>query len=264
MSGVEIRLRHLFDPETGRSLITAYDHGQSMPMPVEPGRRPLELLKKVVDGGPDGVLVNPGILRNGGELFAPRNAPVAVLRADWTYLDARWKAELGEHYRVLTTPAEALALGAGAICMYLIGRPMDGGIMADNVAAVAKAAHEAHRVGIPLIVEGTLWGLRNTDQKDPEYLQMVCRLAVECGADAIKTEYLGSEEAMTGLIAACGEVPVLTLGGAKGDAHAVKSAADGAIKAGAKGLIFGRNIWNTDDPVATTKSLRGIVHGKAA
>ena len=258
MSGTDIRLGRLFDADSGRALITAYDHGLSLPMPPAAGT-PLELLAKIVEGGPEGVLINPGMLRQGAGLFARRGAATPVLRCDWTLLDEGDKEELGERYRVLTTPTEALELGAGAICMFLVGRPTDGGMFADNVRALARAAHEARKVGIPLIVEPTLWGLRNKDRKDPELLKQMCRIAVEVGADVIKTEYVGTRTAE--LIDACLGVPVLTLGGAKGDAGAVADAARGAIAAGASGLIFGRNIWAADDPVAVTPDLLDIVHG---
>ena len=62
-------------------------------------------------------------------------------------LDEAWKADSGEFHRVVVTPAEASAMGAGAICMYLIGGPATGEMFAGNVAAVAKAAREADRVG---------------------------------------------------------------------------------------------------------------------
>jgi fructose-bisphosphate aldolase, class I len=163
---------------------------------------------------------------------------------------------------VVVPPAEAAALGAGAICMYLIAGPATGAMFADNVAAVARTAHEARRVGLPLIVEATLWGSRHTDKKDPTALQHVCRMAYELGADAIKTEFTGDVETMRQVIGAVG-VPVLTLGGARGAADVVEAAARDAIAAGAKGLIFGRNVWAADDPVAVTKTLLDVVHGGA-
>lgn len=258
MSGTSIRLGRLFNADSGRALITAYDHGLSLPMPLSAGK-PLDLLRKIIEGGPEGVLLNPGMLRQGAELFARRGAATPVVRCDWTLLDEGDKQELGERYRVLTTPTEALELGAGAICMFLVGRPTDGGMFADNVQALARAAHEARRVGVPLIVEPTLWGLRNEDRKDPELLKQMCRIAVEAGADVIKTEYIGERTAE--IVDTCVGVPVLTLGGAKGDANAVADAGRGAIAAGASGLIFGRNIWAADDPVAVTRNLLDIVHG---
>lgn len=257
MTGTAIRLGRLFRA-SGRSFVTAFDHGTSLRMPLA-GPGPREVLTTIVESGPDGVLLSPGMLRSNADLFARRGAPVPVVRADWTVIEDAWKAESGEHYRVVVDPAQASALGAGAICMYLIGGPEPGAMFADNVAAVAAAAHESARVGLPLIVEATLWGSRHTDKKDVEALQHVCRMAYELGADAIKTEFTGDVETMRQVIASVG-VPVLTLGGARGAADAVETAARDAISAGARGLIFGRNVWSADDPVGTTKKLLDIVH----
>ncbi|WP_144721365.1 class I fructose-bisphosphate aldolase [Agrococcus jejuensis] len=261
MHGTDIRLARLFDDESGRSLITAYDHGQSFPLGARSGS-PRRTLEQIVAGRPEGVLLTPGMLAQHADLFARRGAPSVVLRADWTLLDEPDKHELGERYRVLVDPAEAVALGADAIVMYLIARPTDGGMFADNVAAVATAAQQASRAGIPLIVETTLWGLRNEDRKDPERLATVSRIAAEIGAHAIKTEYVGDPEVQRGIVETVGDVPVLTLGGARGDDDAVIAAAQGAIDGGASGLIFGRNIWMADDVVGTTRRLSDVTHGR--
>lgn len=257
MSGTEIRLGRLF-AASGRSFITAYDHGSTLRLPLD-GEDPRSVLSTIVEAGPDGVLLSAGMLKANADLFARRGAPVPVVRADWTVIDEGWKADSGEFHRVAVSPSEALHLGAGAICMYLIGGPGPGEMFADNVAAVAAAAGEAQRVGIPLIVEATLWGTRHADKKDPEHLQHMCRIAYELGADVIKTEYTGEVESMRQVIASV-RVPVLTLGGAVGDAAAVHQAARDAISAGASGLIFGRNVWGAGDPVATTEALLSTVH----
>ena len=260
MTGTAIRLGRLFRA-SGRSFITAFDHGTTLRMPLS-GPAPREVLSTIVDGGPDGVLLSPGMLVSNADLFARRGAPVPVVRADWTVVDEDWKADSGEFHRVVVTPAEAAAMGAGAICMYLIGGPATGEMFAGNVAAVAKAAHEAGRVGLPLIVEATLWGTKHTDKKDPEALAHMCRIAYELGADAIKTEFTGDVESMRQVIRSVG-VPVLTLGGAVGAADTVEAAARDALTAGASGLIFGRNVWAAEDPATTTKNLLEIVHGAA-
>lgn len=261
MDGTDIRLTQLYNSGSGRSFITAFDHGTSLPMPGSP--HPMTVLRKIVAAGPEGVLLSPGVLRQGGELFARRGAPAPVLRVDWTLLDDDAKRELGEFHRVLLDPAEALAMGAQAIVMYLIGRPKDGTMFADNVAAVATAAQQARRVGIPLIVEATLWGLRNEDRYDPTHLGNMCRIAAEVGADAIKTEYTGDPASMSQIIESVGDIPVFTLGGARGSEADVHANARGALDAGARGLIFGRNIWQAEDVTGATGKLLDIVHAEA-
>lgn len=258
MSGAELRLGRLFGRESGRSFVVAFDHGTNLRVPPEAGK-PLEVVENIVAGEPDGVLISPGLLKQASRLFAFRGAPVPVLRADWTILDERMK-DIGEHYRVICSPQEAVALGAGAMVMYLIMGPEEGTMFADNARAVAGAAHEARRVGLPLIVEATLWGSRMSDKKDPDLLAYCCRIAAELGADAIKTEYTGDPGTMAAVVKEC-PVPVLTLGGAKGGSEEdVLENARGAIEAGARGLIFGRNVWQADDPAKMSASLREVVH----
>jgi class I fructose-bisphosphate aldolase len=259
VEGAELRMGRLFNRESGRSFITAFDHGTNLRVPPEAGR-PLEVVEKIVAGEPDGVLISPGMLKQASSLFAFRGAPVPVLRADWTILDERMK-DLGEQYRVLLAPRDAAALGAEALVMYLTQGPEEGAMLADNVRAVARAAREAHEVGLPLIVEATLWGSRISEKKDPDLLAYGCRMAAELGADMVKTEYTGDPETMAEVVEDC-PVPVLTLGGVRSDSEEdVVEAARGAIEGGAKGIIFGRNVWQAEDPVKMSASLREVVHG---
>jgi class I fructose-bisphosphate aldolase len=67
----------------------------------------------------------------------------------------------------MITPKDAVRMGAEAAVMFLMVGANDGKLFADNVAAVSKAAQEAHEVGLPLIVESVLWGSRIEDKKDP-------------------------------------------------------------------------------------------------
>lgn len=259
MSGLEIRLGRLFDRRSGRSFITAFDHGGSIRVPPESGDA-VGVVERIVAGEPDGVLVTPGILKQSSRLFAFRGAPVPVVRADWTTLDERTR-ELGERYRVLLGPSDALSLGAGAVVMYLIHGPEEGEMFADNVQAISRAAAGARAAGLPLIVEATLWGSRVSDRKDPDLLAYICRMAAELGADAVKTEYTGDPATMAEVVEGC-PVPVLTLGGAKSDSEdAVVEAARGAVEGGARGIIFGRNVWMAEDPLGISEALREVVHG---
>jgi DhnA family fructose-bisphosphate aldolase class Ia len=58
--------------------------------------------------------------------------------------------------------------------------------------------------------------------------------------------------------------PVLVLGGAKsGSPDAILSATKDAMAAGAKGVIYGRNVWQADDVIGVSRQLREIIHGTA-
>lgn len=250
----------IFNTTSGRALITAFDHGMSTHLPAN-RRAPLEVLRSIIKGGPDGLLIGPGMLRAGKELLSAPTAPVPVLRTDLTITEPEWLARTGEAYRVLLSPTQAQDLGAGAVCMFLVSGPSTSSQFADNVRAVAAAADEAYRIGIPLIVEATLWGSQHgTRRQDPADLAYICRIAFELGATAIKTEYTGDPQSMAEVISSVA-VPVLTLGGGKTSMENVIAGARGALAAGASGLIFGRNIWASPDPVDVTRTLMAVVHG---
>jgi DhnA family fructose-bisphosphate aldolase class Ia len=145
--------------------------------------------------------------------------------------------------------------------MFLMVGAKEGSMFADNVRTVATAAQEAHRVGLPLIVEAVLWGTRISNKRDPELLAFGSRMATELGADAIKTEYTGDPVTMASIVESV-PAPVLVLGGQKSDSPtAFIDATRGAMDAGAKGVIYGRNVWQADDPVAISRQLREVIHG---
>jgi DhnA family fructose-bisphosphate aldolase class Ia len=200
------------------------------------------------------------MLERFGHLFARREAPANIVRCDFI-VNHPFVDDLGEGYRVLISPTEAIALGADAAVMFLMVGAKPGPLFADNVRAVSTAAQEAHRAGLPLIVESVLWGTRVEDKKDPERLAFGARMAVELGADAIKTEYTGDPVTMRQVIDGC-PAPVLLLGGSKtDDPNALLNGTRAAIEAGAKGVIYGRNVWQADDPSAVAATLKEIIHG---
>ncbi|WP_311552999.1 class I fructose-bisphosphate aldolase [Propionimicrobium lymphophilum] len=259
MSTAKMRMGKLFNKETGRAFVVAFDHGQALPIPEGLGN-PIDVMKRIIDGKPEGILITAGMLNQTKELFAFHGSPMPIVRADWTTLDPKMADTLGEQYRQLVKPAEALAMGAEAICTYIIGWPEEGKMFAENIETVARIINEAHQIGLPVIVEATLWGSRIDDKKDYQMLRQMNRIAAELGADALKTEFIGDVEKQRTLIEECGDVPVLTLGGSAASPEAVAEAAQGAISAGAKGLIFGRNVWQVDDMESAMKTLSGIVH----
>ena len=263
MSGAQLRLGRLFDRDSGRSFIAAIDHGVTIGVPVG-AERAIDTVERVIACEPDAVLLGPGLLDKTTHLFAFRGAPSAVLRADWIINDPRLAAlDQGEAYRVLCSPGHAAELGADAFIMFLVMGVGNGAMFADNVRAIAVAAEEAHRVGLPLIVEATLWGSRIADRKDPELLAFACRTAAELGADAIKTEWTGDRATMAQVIEGC-PAPVFVLGGAKAATpEPLLAATREAMAAGARGVAYGRNVWQADDPLAVSRQLREIIHGAA-
>ncbi|RLE93140.1 MAG: fructose-bisphosphate aldolase, partial [Thermoprotei archaeon] len=84
------------------------------------------------------------------------------------------------------------------------------------------------------------------------------RVAVEMGADIIKTFYSGEgfEKVVKSVPA-----PIVILGGPKrGKVSEVLDDVKKAVEAGAKGIAFGRNIFQQENPCKVLKSLEKIIH----
>jgi DhnA family fructose-bisphosphate aldolase class Ia len=258
VTGADVRLGRLFNAQSGRTFMIAFDR-TLIAGPEPNGVDTQEVLSRIVSADPDAVLISPGLLRQHGSLFAMRGAPAAVVRVDFPLIGEFTRGS-GEHHRLICTPEEALRLGADAVVMLLIHGFESGRAYADNVAAVAGMATECRRVGIPLIVESVFWGSAAASPKDPSSIALACRVAAELGADMIKSEYSGDRASMTEVIRGC-PVPVTVLGGPLTDSEALERDTADALAAGARGVIYGRNVWQHVDTRAIAKRIANLVHG---
>src|SRR6266496_3481828 len=183
MTGVELRARRLFNADSGRSYIVAIDHGLSMG--AKPGAEDaVAAVGRSMAGEPDGVLIAPGLLARTAHLFGRRGAASPIVRADFLNSDPMLE-RYGDLHRVICTPREAVTLGGDAIIMYFVFGVADGETFVDNLAAIGRAAAEAHELGLPMIAEVVAWGSEAPDRRDPELLRFGCRMAAELGADLI-------------------------------------------------------------------------------
>lgn len=112
---------------------------------------------------------------------------------------------------------------------------------AGNLRLFSVFAEECSHLGMPLIGEVfPVGGMRERPDEFHDYVRRACRIACELGADAIKTIYTGERfaEVTEGV-----PIPVFALGAEKFDRQvdALKLAAK-AVKAGASGVVFGRNL----------------------
>ena len=83
---------------------------------------------------------------------------------------------------------------------------------------------------------------------------------IEHGADVVKTYYTGDSESFSRVVSEC-PAPVLIAGGARMNTErAALEVVRGAVRAGGKGVVFGRNIWQSADPGAMVRALRAIIH----
>ena len=254
-----LRVNRLFDRASSRAFMVAVD--RPLMDGVAPGGPPSrELVSRAVAAVPDGIVLGPGALKQSWDLLAFHGGPSVVLRIDHL-VAGEFARGSGEHHRMLCDVHDAVALGADAVLVFLIDGFADGATFADNVARVGAVVAEARGLGVPVIVESVLWGSRTTDREDPQALAAMCRIAAEIGADIVKTQHTGDTATMESVVAAC-SVPVLVLGGPRTTDHgALMDYTSEALEAGARGVIFGRNVYLNDDPSAVAE-LRKLVHAR--
>lgn len=212
------------------------------------------------DAGVDAVLITPGVLRQFGHVLAGSRTGI-ILRLDWTSM---WRtpeqAAFDEGRGCLVAAVEdAVRLGADAVITYMFVGLDNAEAEAAEVRRNAEVNRACEKLGIVHVVESMARG-RNV--KKPNSLKLVTmhtRMAAELGADLIKTDLLDTEEE-TAQVVASTFVPVLFAGGAKGDESQVLSVVASSMRAGAAGIIFGRNVFQADDPRGFLKAAQRLVH----
>ena len=258
MTGRELRLSRLF-PAGENAVIVAMDHGQTFgPMPgLVDFTAAAERLKEA-----DAVLMAGQMIRFSGNLYAGKGSPTCIVRLNWNSIHC----EPWEYREAQTVPQlsveTAVALGAEVVLASLVLRTGSEAHDAENVRVFARIAEESFRLGIPLIGEVfPVGGLRERPEEFHRYIKEVCRIVAELGADAIKTFYTGER---FGEVTEGATVPVFALGAEKMarevDALAL---AERATKAGARGVVFGRNVIQAADPTQFLRGLKDVVKGRA-
>ena len=245
------RMNNFFKKD-GKSFVLAMDHAAMMPSPdlKDPGH----VIREAVAGGADGFLTTYGIIKAFQNDFG--NAGI-IMRADGGISALRKPMN---PLSLLYTPEDAVRVGADAmLCMGYPGST-------DNehtLEYLANLCAEAEKLNIPVGAEMLPYGFEKhegIDTRSVENMSFACRQGAELGADFIKAEFVGGErfrEVVDGCYA-----PILVLGGGKAKSEEeIFANIRGALDAGAKGIIMGRNIYRHENIAAVCAAIAAIVHG---
>lgn len=263
--GKKIRLRRVLGKPGARALVVAFDH--ALPLGLIPGTEdPIAQIERFAEAGADAVLLNLGMIRQFVESAPPVELPSFIARIDWTTVWAVMRdGGKGELRSVLLAhPEDALRQGADAVVTYMVIGSGNADFESKEIARTAEVARECERVGIPLIVETLARGREVENPGDPKWLKLHTRMAVELGADAIKTDYSGDADSMRSVVEGC-PLPILVLGGSRHasdqDALAVVR---GVVESGAAGVLFGRNVFQAQNMRSFLQQARAILDAGAS
>jgi DhnA family fructose-bisphosphate aldolase class Ia len=159
---------------------------------------------------------------------------------------------------MLGNAEDAMRHGADAVLTYMVVGTGDVDFEMKEIARNAQLARECERLGIPLIIETLARGKSVQNPSDPQWIKLHTRMATELGADAVKTDYAGSVESMREVVESC-QLPILVLGGSPNDS--AMGVVRSAMKAGAAGVFFGRNVFQAKDMQGFLREARAILDG---
>jgi len=256
--GKSSRIDTLFN-SNDNAFVVAFDHGILMG-PID-GIKDIESsVSKVVQGGPDAIQVTPPIAKVISENFLGRNSPSLIARLDTSNLWRSSPEPKSGYYTDLFSVKDAVRLNAQAVVTYLLVGFENDQDEAYNLKILSKIAHEAHDYGMPLIIEplGIAKGYQAVRDKD--VISLAVRMATEVGADLLKVDYTGDKSSFREILDST-TCPVMIRGGPKTKtlADSLQMVSD-SLEIGANGIVFGRNIWQSDDPTKITKVYSDFVH----
>jgi fructose-bisphosphate aldolase, class I len=260
-NGISIRSSRIFNPKTGRCVAVAMDHGVALGAVdglEDIGAR----LEQVLAAAPDAVLVGPGTIRRYGSMLLGRDAPAAILAVDFPLFGAYPGGDKIDAEVPSISAEEAARLGADMVKIVMIFGQEQVDRQIRNFSNIARTIEQCHRIGLPVMVEPTTWGLRfgGKNTKDAKLLTDMARIAYEVGADIVKSDFPENACDMERIARAC-PVPVVLLGGAKSSSmHDMLSNVLTCVQCGAAGVTFGRNVWQHADTGKIVRAIQKVVH----
>jgi len=253
-SGEEVRLARLFDGSEN-AVIAAVDHGlYNGPLP---GFNDLPATLGRLQRA-DAILMSPGMAVHARDAFKRRGAPALIIRLNWgTQYATQWDYSESRSVPMISA-TDAVALGADIVLVGMSIRTGSEAVDAENVEVVARAVADKRRVGVPIVGEVYPAGHEDmTPQERQEQIAVGCRIVAEIGVDVVKTFFTGDGFAE---IVAATPIPVFALGSKKlpRESDALELAA-AAMRTGARGVVFGRNLVQASDPEKFMEALRAVV-----
>jgi DhnA family fructose-bisphosphate aldolase class Ia len=254
MSGRDIRLGKIFG-ESGKAVVVACDHG--MFDGPHAGMEDIPAMLKRIGDGPDAILLSPGMLPHAKDYFARRAAPVAIVRLNFNSVFCfKWDYRESVISR-LYEPEDAVAMGAECVLVCLTLKTGSEATDARNAEIFADLCIKAHKLGLP--VGGEYFPHSHMTKAPDEFHEEIlvgCRMLAELGADFIKTFCTNKFKEVT---RTC-PIPVLGLGAEKRptDLSALELA-EAEVRAGASGVVFGRNAIQASNPPAFIAALHDVV-----
>lgn len=239
--GMKNRLGRIFEEKSGRTVMLAFDHGYFQGPTTGLERPDITILPLAPYA--DALMLTRGILRS---IIPPSLNKATVLRASGG--PSILKELSNEH--IAMDMDDAVRVNACAVATQVF---VGGEFETQSVINLTKLVDAGNRIGMPVL---GVTAVGKDMVRDTKYIRLATRMCAELGAAFVKTYFVPDFETVT---AAC-PVPIVIAGGKKlPELDALKMAYE-AINQGASGVDMGRNIFQSEAPVAMIKAVRKVVH----
>ena len=199
-----------------------------------------------------------------------KDKPALVMRIDMgnPYNDQRHKVMWSMLQNIEEPIIGALEMDAACVVVNLFMLPDEPELFRQCVENIAQVRAACGKYGMPLMIEPLVMlpnEVRGGYQVDgnAEKIVTLVRLASEMGADIIKADPTADPDEFHRVIEAA-RVPVLVRGGGKEDLKTVLMKSAALLAQGAQGMVYGRNIYQHDNPKSVVAALMSMIHNNAS
>jgi 3-hydroxy-5-phosphonooxypentane-2,4-dione thiolase len=243
--GMKNRLARIFRPESGRTVMLAFDHGYFQGPTT--GLERIDLTIVPLAPYADALMLTRGALRS---TIPATHTSGIVMRASGG--PSILKDLSNERIALDLEDAARMNVHAVAVQVFVGGEHET-----QSVENMTKLIDAGYRLGIP-VLGVTAVGKELT--RDARYLGLATRICAELGAQFVKTYYV--DDGFERVTAGC-PVPVVMAGGKKLPELDALTMAYRAVQEGAAGVDMGRNIFQSESPAAMIQAVAGVVHEDA-
>lgn len=241
--GMKNRLSRIFNPESGNTIMLAFDHGYIMGPTA--GLERLDIVVPELADDVDCFMATRGALRS---CIPPKYTNAIALRVS---AGSTVAVDDVTHEIIGVNMEDALRMNASCVAVQtFIGVQ---GEEKNSIQNLVKTVDAGNRYGVPTL--GVIAVGKNM-VRDARFFLLATRVVAELGASIVKTYYCDGFEKV---VSAC-PVPIVVAGGKKVPEKEALELAYKAISCGARGVDMGRNIFQAEDPKSMVKAVNMVVH----
>ena len=243
--GMQNRLSRIFRPESGNTVMMAFDHGYIMGPTA--GLERIDIAIPPLVPHVDVLMGTKGVIRS---CISPDSDVAKCIRV--TYDSTVLYDEMSNGGGISCDIENAIRMNADCMAVQtFIGAPGES----RSLELLSRTADAGTKYGIPTL--GVV-AVGKEMERTQRFFQLATRVVAETGANIVKSYYCDGFEKVA---AAC-PVPIVIAGGKKLPELEALEMAYRAIREGAHGVDMGRNIFQSDCPTGMAAAIGKVVHEK--